>query len=70
MVAVFENAPGWVGLGIPETAGEMVPGDAVIASDTMTPQSYDLTQRGISVSLVHKGGCAGFEDKCTLLWLK
>eukprot|EP00056_Hartaetosiga_gracilis_P007795 m.112213 g.112213 ORF g.112213 m.112213 type:complete len:838 (+) comp12779_c1_seq2:605-3118(+) len=48
MVAEFSNAPGWVGIGIPETSGLMIGSDAVIASDTIPPAPYDLNAKSLS----------------------
>lgn len=46
-LAVYRNAPGWVALSFPETAGLMVPADAVIGAGIVEP--YRLTARSISV---------------------
>jgi hypothetical protein len=47
VLGIFENAPGWVGLAFPETAGRMSPADAVIARGNNV-DTFALSGRSVS----------------------
>ena len=49
MLAIFTNAPGWVGISFPAVSGQMSPADAVIARSS-SAQTYRLSGRSVRPS--------------------